>query len=222
MVWPTQLQTWKPLFCPPSISQQSPQISWIPQPDLLSDRSSKSISIYLSTYLHICSVLESHWNTSQTKTNWKRNTRKQLRSKIRMVCIWPAFWKITGFMPCCCCCLMLVSACKSRLSAYLLPQSGEHLASGWHLTAFSCSKKGKSQGQPIQPGCSAKVAVPSWGNSPLNFSKLERERECTHTHTPIILKPAGASNPNKRRAITRINTALNSLAHQMWTPSRVL
>lgn len=93
------------------------------------------------TYLHICSGLATHWNTSQTKPHWKRNTGRQLRSRIRMVWTWPAFWKITGFLPCCCCCLMLASACKSRLSAYLLPQSGEHLASGWHLTAFSCSKK---------------------------------------------------------------------------------
>ena len=74
---------------------------------------------------------------------------------------------------------------QSRLSAYLLSQSREHLASGWHLTAFSCSKRGKSQGQPIQPGCSAKVAVPSWGNGPLHFSQLEGGREyAPHTHYP--------------------------------------
>lgn len=78
----------------------------------------------------------------------------------------------------CCYCLMMASACKSRLSAYLLPQSKEHLATGWHLTAFS-NKRGKSQGQPIQPGCSAKVAVPSWGNGPLHFPQLERRREYT-------------------------------------------
>lgn len=48
-------------------------------------------------------------------------------------------------------------------------------------------------------------------------------KEGENIHPPhIILKPAGASNPNKRRTISRINTALNSLAHQMRTPSRVL
>lgn len=171
-----QLQTWEQLCCPSSILQQcfghlkcSEFHCWI-----FSLTKVQKASACLSSHLFRAWNLLEHF-TTKTKLENKRWKAAEKQDQNGMDLI--SLLKITGFIPCCCYCLMMASACKSRSSAYLLPQSREHLASGWHPTAFSCSKRGKSQGQPIQPGCSAKVAVPSWGNGPLHFSQLERGRE---------------------------------------------
>lgn len=117
------------------------------------------------TSLHICSGLETHFTNKKKldKEHWKA-AEKWDQNGMDLTSLLKNHWLHFLLL------LHVGSACKSKLPACLLPQSGEHIASGWHLTVFSCSKKGRSQGQPIQPGCSAKVAVPSWGNSPLNFS----------------------------------------------------
>lgn len=126
--------------------------------DLSSNRSSESISILIFTFVQSLKSTGAFHNQNQILENkhWKA-AEKQHQKGMDLI----SLLKIIGFIPSCCYCLVMARACKSIFSAYLLPQSREHLASGWHLTSFSCSKREESQGQPIQPGCSAKAAVPS-------------------------------------------------------------
>lgn len=136
------------------------------------------------TYLHICSGLETYWSTSQPSQTGKQTLEDSWEAGSE----WDGpdqpsknHWLHSLLL------LLPDGKCMQKQTAYLLPQSREHLASGWHLTAFSCSRRGKSQGQPIQPGRSAKVAVPSWGNGSFHFfpaRKRERLYPPTQAHYP--------------------------------------
>lgn len=121
--------------------------------------------------------------------------------------------KLSGSIPSCCTLHLLRIANAKQDGCFIFrsakPSFG--VSNSKKIIAFSCGGRRNLVDKHFKDPSSSQRK----GTSSIFPSK-------EHGDYKIIPKPAGASNPNKRSAINRINTALNSFTHQMQSHSRVL